>query len=455
MKDIDKLKRLNLLERLGLFIKQSIPRALVLCIALLLGCILLILSPQIISLSRQQLAKNYIEKIEPKFSDTRISINKVAQALEQNRQLYKEYEKYFKEISAIESQYNNLELQLNNCRSKLEAKDPEYVLKAFSHFKDKDKQRLLLTDQLKDLDSFVKPVSEEIYQIQQLDKNLKSLSQTLTSNSEIITKEYTQNENKLKNILQNAKNERVKEKSNKFFSAYATSKDAFSVKYSSIPHYDMGDEGKYNLKELESIKTIFSKAAELYKTYQSSQSVFDTYWKELQTQYYSVVVKHYSNMSIDNVIENNPQFKEWTETETYSDYETRYRTESYTERVYVGSRVVGDSREDIYENQTRTRQVPYQEMVTKSRQVIKNNGQPRQITVQYDLYSYYYCVEIHRPDGKELVDKEAGKKHEKYDKDIRKWEYKKDEEIGYVIWKQKWNDDAGKVTGNGIKAYLE
>jgi hypothetical protein len=455
MKDIDRLKRLNILERAGLFAKNSPGKLIALGIVFVLLLTLILFSPQLISMSRQHTAENYIKSTEPMLENTLRSIEHAGNTLEGNKQLFKEYEKYGREVSGFEDEYSGLREELDRCKSRLTEKNPEYVLKVFSHYKDEEAGRVLFPDKVKQLDSVVASLFHEISEVIQLDQELESTCTSLSGFLKTVPGEYDTRKGKLEQILKNGKNARVTDQAKVLFDAISSGKEAFSAQYSKVPLYSAVEEGKYSLQELKAIREQQSGATALHEGFRQALSRLDSYWDELQDQYFTIVTRHYSQKSVDQVIEPNPRYREWTETENYQENETRYRTETYTERVYVGSRIVGDTKEDIYETQTKTRQVPYQEWVTKTRQVTRNNGESREIPVPYDVYQFFCTVEEHRTGGTSFVEKQAGQKHEKYDSSIQSWDYREDEEIGYVVWKQKWNDKAGLVTGKGVKAELE
>jgi hypothetical protein len=244
-------------------------------------------------------------------------------------------------------------------------------------------------------------------------------------------------------IQSKGKTTAVKNKANQCFTAISNARTSFINGLNSLKSYTNADQGTCTLAELKDIKQEYQSQASLLANTDASIDIFDRYWNELHEQYYTIVKNQYSTRDTDYVTEPNPQYREWTDTETYQD------TETYTERVYVGSRIVNDQQEDIYETVTKTRPV------TRTRTVTKNNGQPQTISVPYDVYSFYFTVERHTLSGVTQTNVFTGKKHEKYDTSISVWSYEASQSSGYVEWKQLWNDDEGIVRGKNISPRLE
>ena len=455
MKDIDRLKRLNFWEKLGFSIINNPKKMIAIAIAFVLILGLIISSPYIIFSSKKHTAKNYLEKADIQIQQMITEHNQTEEFLQTNKKLYKEYEIYKQNLKTYNDKLQELQDELANYNRKYETNQIEDILKSFSYYKDKTKTRELFTDKLNKHTEDFKPLKDEIHEVYDLhntlianENNFKKLENTKGT----IIKDR---EAQLSQVKIKGKNERVKDKTQRLFKDLTNRIDTFSSQYASSEKFDSSIEGKYDVRELRQKLNTQNAVLSSYNNVNSSISSFDDYWKELNEQYYTIVTKNYYEKETDYITEPNPNYREWTETEEYQTTETRYKTETYTERVYVGSRIVGDTKEDIYETVTKTRQVPYEVPVTKTRIVTKNNGQPKTIRVPYAVYKHYYTIEKHTPNGVTKENVFVGKKHEKYDSFLKSWNYKMNEEVGYVVWKQLWNDNEGIVRGKNLNPRIE
>lgn len=455
MKDIDRLKKLNFWEKLGFMMINNPKRMIAIGIAFVLVLASIISSPYIIFYSKKHIAKGYLEKTDIQIQQIIAEHRETEEFLNTNKKLYKEYENYKQDLKKHNDKLKDLQDEFADYNRKYETNQIEDVLKAFSYYKDKSKTRELFSDKLNKHSENFKFLKNEIHEVYDIHNALIANEinfKNLENNKGTI---IDTREGQLEQVKIKGKNKRVKDKTQRLFKDLNDKVDVFSTKYASIEKFDNSIEGKYNIQELRQKLNTQNAVLSLYNNVYSSISSFDEYWKELNEQYYTIVVRHFHERETDYITEPNPNYREWTETEEYQTTETRYKTETYTERVYVGSRIVGDTKEDIYETVTETRQVPYEVPVTKTRLVTKNNGEPKTIRVPYDVYKHYYTIEKHTPNGVTKDNVYVGEKHEKYDFSIKSWNYKKEEEVGYVVWKQLWNDNEGILRGKNLNPRIE
>jgi hypothetical protein len=239
-------------------------------------------------------------------------------------------------------------------------------------------------------------------------------------------------------ILNKGKNGRVKKNIQNKYSQIENNERDFLKKYDSVTKIEKKQIGQFSLSQLRDLLKNQNDLLKLLNKNKTLVSNFDNYYQELKNQYYTVVTRDYHRVSIDHVIEPNPAYHEWKETKTYQTTETRYKTESYKEN-----------------NVTKTKKVPYTVNVTKKKTITKNNGKTKTIAVPYEVYKYYYTIEKTTPNGETSDDIYVGKKHAKYDSFIHSWSYDDEQEEGYTVWKQKWNDNQGIVKGFDLYPKLE
>lgn len=455
MRDIDALKRKNLLEKVGFFIKEKPKDSLMIAISLMLVISLIIASPYFVFLSQKHTAQKLINEATEKVETLNKVHREAYNILNSNSNIYKDFDLYQLKLQAIGTKCQEFFQQVERYKRDFEKNDIKKILTELSHYKDKEKKRRLFQDEITEIKTKADAICNDIKEIYDTDTELKKFYKQFSSFENNITDILQDKENKLNQIFENGKTQRVKDYSNNLYDILEEDIDNFSDDFAKLEVYDASSEGKYDLTELRSLKQRYSTTLSLYNKVNNAIKDFDNYWNELHEQYYKIVTKHYYERRDDYVIEPNPLYREWMEEETYTDYETRYRTETRTERVYVGSRIVGDTQEDIYQTQTVTVEVPYTVPVQKTRTVIKNNGQPRTVPVCYDEYHFFYTVETHTPTGVKTENIEVGKKHEKYDIAYRAWNYSEDQQIGYTVWKQLWNDNKDIKRGMNLKPVFE
>ena len=200
MKDIDKLKQLNILERAGFFIKRSPGKTIALFVFLVLISALALLSPQLISLSRLNSAEAYVNNAASVLEDTGVSIEKIKNKINGNKQILKGYEEYCREVSGFENTYSGFQEELGLCKARLSEKDSEYVLKVFSHYKEESENRVLLQDRMQQLGSIIENLSGEINEVIKLDQELKRVYLNLSGLSGSMPEEYEARKEKLEQI---------------------------------------------------------------------------------------------------------------------------------------------------------------------------------------------------------------------------------------------------------------
>lgn len=453
-KDVNHLSKKNMLEKLGDFTANNPRQVMFIGTILSFILVLILASPYIINVSQKSTVEKYLNKTDVRLTEIKTELNNVNNTLNSNKKIYVDYDYYIKEVLRYDKEFDVLKEDYLKLKRDFENNKTKEVLKEFTHYKDKDKKRVLFTDRLEGSYISYDKLQKDVFEVKSLDADLLS-KESLFKSFEKRKPEILQSQSDLlKQIKINGKNQRVKEKSERLYSLLALSYDEFSEQNSKINLYSP-QRGSLNLTKLKELSFAFEKINNAYFKVNNDIESFSHYWNELHEEYYTKIVKNYYDKKIDYVVEPNPLYKEWTEQESYTDTETKYKTETYIERVYVGSRIVGDSKQDIYENQTKTKEVPYEVPVTKTRSVTKNNGQPRTVSVPYDEYHFYYTREKVSQTDRLTENIEVGKKHAKYDTFCKSWNYNQDEQEGYVVWKQYWNDNEGIQKGKGIYPVLE
>lgn len=457
MKQIKRLKRLNLLEKLGFFVKEKPKRAIGIGITSVLILFLIAFSPSLIALAKQNIASSYISQSEAQLLEIKSAIADEEAALDSNKSLYKDYDKYKKDISIFKSSYDDLNRELQKYKSFYKNKNINAILSDFTKKKNSSKETF--PEIIKKLSVDIAVSSGDVQEVMSIDNGLKDSLTTFSAYVSEIESLVADKYAKLQIVNQKGKNQRVKEKASLLFNTINLNKGTYLSSFEQLPKYSKDAEGKYDLYGLKGLKQRYDATQSNIAQAQESVKKFDSYYSELNVQYYTVVTRHFIRTNIDYVMENNPEYREWQEQENYTEKETRYKDEQYTvtERQYKGSRIVNGTKEDIYENVTltKTRKVPYTVDVQKTRTVTKNNGKPRTIQVPYQVYEYYYVVDRHDNNGVSKNENYAGKKHTKYDMFSTRWSYNSDQEVGYTVWKQLWNDDEGIVRGLNLNARLE
>ncbi|QHI73851.1 hypothetical protein [Aminipila terrae] len=393
------------------------------------------------SMHKANIAENYITQSEVRLDKINSAITQGSNRLEQNSKLYKEYKLYSDRLDEEKEEYENLTSELEDIKEDFDHKKIKKVLYQFQS--EEDGNDTIFSEKVAAMEKSVASFNKKTAEVIEIDKYLISQYPKFNAFKESLDERVKLRYDDLNIIQSKGKNVAVKNNVNMYFTQINDQKKRFINGLEHVKEYTSASQGSLSLNQLRHMKEKYLSQITLLKNVDSSIGTFDGYWGELHEQYYTVVKNHYSTRSTDYVTENNPKYKEWTETETYQD------TETYTEKVYVGSRIVDDKKEDIYEDVTKQRPV------TKTRTVTKNNGQPVTISVPYDVYTFYYTLEKHTPNGVTKTTKEVGDKHEKYDTSITSWDYNQDEEIGYVEWKQLWDDNSGILRGKNLSPRLE
>lgn len=439
-REIESLKKKNILERIGDGYLKNPKAYITKLIVGFLALMLIILTPTIVKNIKYSInngkIKSYVQDVEKYKSD----IANVEKYLSTNEGYYKEYDKY---STSIKQEYKD--------RDKL-IKDVNAVNYKSKKFKD---EFAVCTKNFDKEKADLKAIKSELEEVVSITNEQTSLSSNILVVSDKYNKELPDLNKVNTDILANGKNNRVKDKSKTFVSNYENSYKNISAKINDFTKITTNEKGKYTLTELRSIKQKNSYFADNYNGMLNQKSDYEKYYSLLLDQYFTIVTNNDYRRTSENVTESNPAFKEWTEQENYTDTETRYKTETenYTERVYKGSRVVGNTKEDIYENETKTRtkQVPYQVQVQKTRTVTKDNGQPRTIQVPYEVRYYYKEVKKTTPQGTTTDKIDLVKKHAKYDS--LSYSFSGNDRVGYTEWKQKYNDEVLK--GFNLNPHLE
>ncbi|QOX65728.1 hypothetical protein FRZ06_21440 [Anoxybacterium hadale] len=440
MTDIQRLKNLDLRERLGWFYKRNPKKAAGIFLVVLISVFFILLIPRAILLNQTQIAEKYISESQSRIEKIDLSIDKISERLEKNAKLYKDFELYNIQLNQDKECSKKLITELNAIREELKN---EEINKVLEKFQIGNNEKILFPDEITKLEKKVESLNADIASVISIDTYLISQYSTFHKYKDSIGDCMKSRFDNLKIIQSKGKNASVKNKANQYFIAISDNATRFTNGLDALNSYTIADQGTFTLDELQAVKQNYLSQSTLLAATDSSIDTFDEYWNSLQEQYYTIITDQYYTRSTDYVTEPNPQFRQWIETETYED------TETYTEREYVGSRIVGDQQEDIYETVTKTRPV------TKTRKVTKDNGQAQMISVPYDVYSFYYTIEKYTPLGITNSNVFVGKKHEKYDTSITVWDYQSTQAVGYTEWKQLWNDKNGILTGKNISPKLE
>lgn len=451
MNYVNRLKHRNLLEIIGFATKNHPKKVLSGGVLLIFMLVAIFSTPHFIYMYKKNEAKNYIESAKSIITTIESKQHEAKSKLTTYPTMYKDYEKYMTAIVEESKTLSTFQDAIQSYETKYNNKDIEGIL---SDFDSKKSNNTLIHLAKKNSEEFEQTYID-INDVYQLNNELEKGYVTLANFSKQSDPSYVQMKTQNDEVQRNGITTRVKQKSQHLLVQVKSKNDKFAADLEQIFVYTKAEEGKFNILELKALQTKQNKVINTMKDALTAYDSFDAYWDELHEQYFTIVTDNYATRSSDYISELNPLYKEWTEQEKYQDTETKYKSETYTERVYKGSRIVGDTKEDIYENVTKTKQVPYQVQVTKTRDVKKDNGQPRMVPVAYDLYQYYYKLEKHTPSGTETSEEYVGKKHAKFDYSIHSWNYEDHEKEGYVVWKQIWNDVEGIVKGENIRPKLK
>lgn len=435
---IKRLKNKNILEKIGFLYKNNPKKAYGILFSLISIVVLISLTPWFYFLFQKNTAYAYIQNSYKSVNELVDNNNHVNDLLNKNKEIYKDWKYYLDLTKDFSNDNKQLENELEELNLMYEENNISNILYCFN--KENSDNFTLKINTVKE--KYNTLINEVVYIKETSDYLIKSYVTLLDyKNNHHIPMEDL--EDKFAKIKLNAKTKQVTDRSSKLLDTFKNKNNNLLGSISETNSFTKNDLGVFNYKELVEIHSTYRNLMSDYNSVLLSKSSFLSYWDELQVQYYTKVVKHYYTRHDDYVSERNPNYREWTETETYQD------TETYTEREYVGSRIVGDQKEDIYETVTKTRPV------TKTMTVTKDNGQPRTISVRYDLYKHYYTLETTTQTGTNKENIYVGSKHEKYDSFIRGWNYDSDQEINYVEWKQLWNDNSDIKKGTNIKPYIE
>lgn len=440
MNDLQELKRLSLLERLGLFYNKHQKVVFGVFIAFLIFVIGNRMLTITIARNEVVSAEDYITQAQKHMQTIHSNLEGLSDYLSDNAGHFKAYAAYKSQLSEKYKTYQNLEIRLDDFDKDLKKKNTENIL---YNFEDKGNRKVRFPDEISLLEKDLESFKLEIEDIVKLDSYLITESSTLSDDQAAIVEKVNSRHEKLLIIQSKGKTKVVKNKAKAYFDQIDSNLLKFKNSMVTIKPYTIYDQGSLTLDELKRLQQSYTSQRTLLDNIDGSIKNFDNYWNELQEQYYTVVIDQFVEKSIDYVEEANSEYSEWNETEYYES------TEYYTEEVYVGSRIVGDKQQDIYERVTKERPV------TKSRTVRKDNGKPKRISVPYDVYSYYYTVEKYTSLGSNEDNILAGSKHEKYDNAIKKWQYSFNQAVGYIRWKVKWDDNEGIVEGMNLNPKLE
>lgn len=440
MNNLERLKKKNHLERIGFFVKYN--KFVIISLIIIVLIINLAIS-QIVGLAgsgSRILLKLQLDHAREELNEMNDSLLQVYGEFKSQSEWLKDRDKYKKTLDAIQGRSYQIETELNVVEKDLKAKNKE---KISAYLKLSREENGLKSSIIEDMNNSLSSLSNEIDEILIISQYLTEKSQGILayeSKAELALKERYQY---LAIIDEKGKTPNVKKRLNEAFTGINDSLSEYKKTIKDVKLFNEESRGHYSLSELQNLKIASEKTDELVAITDRAIDFFDRYLKELQDQYYTVVTEQYRMFDIDFIAEPNPQYKEWQEKETYQDQEW------YTEREYVGSRIVNNRQEDIYEDVRKSR------IVTKTRKVLKDNGLPRTITVAYDVYTYYCKADKYTPQGVTTESYYLGKKHEKYDHDIKSWDYSPSERIGYIQWKQLWNDEKGMIRGTDVKPKFE
>lgn len=466
MKDINKLKKLNILEKLGFMLlgkqtpktsdeqnnvdknatnkKSSKKKKL----NIIFTIIAIISFAGLISdinyksdaIENKEYVAKYLNESNDQLNSLSISIATVDDKLNSNKAYLKDYDQYQDYLTRYRASIKNHWLTLHNYKKLYDDEDINAILDFI--LESETTSTIISENDQNIMINTLNQISSEVDEVVFLHNNMMQEFDKLTAKKNSLVTSLEPLNKKNEEINQNSNSEEVIRTASKLYD------DAEYMVKNTLDSFDLGsvysdsDKGKYSLSELRDISNNYSSINEKIVNVDKSIESFNNYYLELTDEYYTIVTKQYHSKKTDTVTEKNPKYKEWTEKESYE------TVEKYTEKEYVGSRIVGDKKEDIYEKVTKTRPV------TKTRTVHKDNGKPEKIKVTYDVYTYYYEYKRTSKSGTETISKLSGEKHEKYDSNIRKWNYDEEEEVGYVVWKKKWTPYSSILSGFNIKPSL-
>ena len=412
-REISTLRNKNFFERVGNDYLKNPKKYIARIIVCFLALITIVSIPFVTMNIKYSLNKKKITKQIEVLNNYKNDILEVNNYLSNNKDYFKDYDVYKESIAQETKDINNLEKETNNIHYK--SKEFSDNFKLVNDTFDKEKEDL--TSIKSELEEVVNITNEQI---------------SLTTNILNVENQYNKELKDLNvintDILSNKKNDRVSNKSKDFVKSYENNYKNITSKYNDFIKITNNEKGFYNINELKQLKESNSFFNDNYNGMVNNKKNYESYYNLLLDQYYTIVTENDYKKTTESVTEPNPSYREWNEQESYTDYETKYKTETYTDRVYKGSRMVGDTKQDIYENVTKTKQVPYQVEVQKTRTVTKNNGQ-----------------------GTTTQTVDLAKKHAKYDS--LSYSFSGNDRVGYTEWKQKYNDEL--VTGFNLNPYIE
>lgn len=441
MTDLQMLKNMNLWEKIGWVMVNDKQKMKTIFLGIIIFIISITAFFTILKTDEYNRATNYIVQSETRLNRLQENYLNIFTRLDENRKLYKEYDIYNAKYIAERREYKRLVDKLDSIKKDYFNNEMNDVIDAFELIDEETK--LSIIERIANLEQTTSPLNADTAEVIEIDKELFALYAKCSKHASDLEKEFKTYTIRNEAIQLKGKNDVVKANGKRLFEQVNDNKYKFVSKMSGLNPYKVEDQGKYTLDELRDIKKNNLELVALLDQSLDSNKAFNHYWDTLQEQYYTIVTKNYYKKSTERIKEDNPEYEEWIEDEEYEDEET------YTERVYVGSRIVNDKKEDIYEDVTKTRSV------TRTREVTKNNGEPEKITVNYEVYTFYINIEKHTPKGVETTVEKVGEKHEARDNDYKKWDYKEDQKIGYVEWKKLWDDEESIVRGRHITPRLE
>ncbi|MDX2303355.1 MAG: hypothetical protein NW226_11175 [Microscillaceae bacterium] len=297
---------------------------------------------------------------------------------------------------------------------------------------------------------------QEIEQVFEAQNYLIENWTKLSAYREGLDSQWQNEEIKHQEIQDHSPYERVRQQGKKNFDRLDKSFGIFKNHYDQNQRFGRAEIGKYNFVQIQAFLKTLEDVKQKHADFVNFREALDRYYNLLQVQFYTKIIAQYTRSTLTYESEPNPAFREWTETETYSDTETYYESQSYsatctetnyeTRTTIVNGKAVTRSVPLSHSVPcTKTRQVSKTRPVTRTRSITKNNGEARYVDVPYTTFSFYYTRERVTPQGKTQSEQNSGSiKLKGSNPSEPDYTYKTDEQIGYVIWKEKWNDQEQK-----------
>lgn len=445
--EIQYLKKKNFLEKIAILLNKH--RTLVLLGSIGLPLLILLIYFGI-QYAIQKQADTYLFEAQNAVNQTLNDISSRQNLIQKQSEYFKEKKRYEQLLSAQKVHYEKKKEEVEDLRSEaakvINQKFKNGYLETFKP--DENTQKTL--DEV-----------QSVYDFQnKLIKDWETLAKQRTD------METKLKEDSLKNntIQSNTTYGRVKQKSNQKLQSIGQAAQSFRQEYDISKPFQKSQIGTVHYKEILNLLKLLENVQKKQGTFLTRNKDFREYYQLLEEQYYTEVTDQSVSSNTAYETESNPAFREWTETESYQDTETYYETESYSgtcdETTYKTTTTIVDGKAVTREVPvtksvpcTKTREVQKTRPVTRTRTVTKDNGEPRTIEVPYTTFSFYYTLKTVKTSGKTQSKEFSGSiKLQGTSPSQPSYTYESKENIGYIVWKEKWNDE---IQEGYLKPYLK